>query len=67
MEVLKATEEQKDRLEGTHLNGYLQFIQDADDNWIVGMGVIDNPNFTEIREELSSLERIEHNPKKINI
>ena len=67
MEVLKVTEEQKDRLEGIHLNGYLQFIQDADDNWIVGVGVIDNPNFYEIREELNSLERIEHNPKKINI
>ena len=67
MIVLKATDEQKDRLEGTHLNGYLQFIQDADDNWIVGVGVINNSNFIEIREELNSLERIEHNPKKIKI
>ena len=67
MIVLKATEEQKDRLEGIHLNGYLQFIQDVDDNWIVGVGVIDNPNFYEIGEELNSLERIENKPKKINI
>ena len=67
MIVLKATEEQKDRLEGIHLNGYLQFIQDVDDNWIVGVGVIDNPNFYEIGAELNRLERIEHKPKKINI
>lgn len=68
MEVLKATEQQKQQLEGEYLNGYrLTFIEDADGNWIVGTGVTTNPNFAPIHEDLSKLEIISHKPKKVQI
>ena len=68
MEVRKATEQQKQQLEGEYLNGYrLTFIEDADGNWITGIGVLTNPNFAPIHEDLSKLEKISHNPKKSKI
>jgi len=68
MEVLKATPEQKLQLEGEYLNGYrLSFIEDADGNWITGIGVFTSPNFAPIHDELSKLEKISHNPKKSKI
>ena len=68
MEVLKATEQQKLQLEGEYLNGYrLSFIEDADGNWITGIGVLTSPNFAPIHDELSKLEKISHNPKKSKI
>ena len=68
MEVLKATEQQKQQLESEYLNGYrLSFIEDADDNWITGIGVLTSPNFAPIHEDLSKLEKISHNPKKSKI
>ena len=68
MEVLKATPEQKLQLEGEYLNGYrLSFIEDADGNWITGIGVLTSPNFAPIHEDLSKLEKISHNPKKSKI
>lgn len=68
MEVLKATSEQKELLEGNYNNGHvLSFVRDADDNWIIGTRVIDDPNFAPIKYQLEQLERIEYKPKKINI
>ena len=68
MEVLKATEQQKQELENEYLNGYkLEFTQDADGNWITGTGVLTSPNFAPIHEDLSKLEKISHNPKKSKI
>jgi len=68
MEVLKATPEQKLQLEGEYLNGYrLSFIEDADGNWITGIGVFTSPNFAPIHDELAELEIIPHNPKKVQI
>lgn len=68
MKVLKATPEQKQQLEGEYLNGYkLEFTQDADGNWIVGVGVLNNPSFASIHDELAELEIIPHNPKKVQI
>ena len=68
MEVLKATSEQKELLEGNYNNGHvLRFVKDADDNWIVGIRVIEDPNFAQIKDQLEQLERIEYKPKKINI
>jgi len=68
MEVLKATTKQKNDLSGTYPNGHvLQFIQDADGNWVCGVGNIDNPKFAEIKDQLSQLEVIDYKPKKITI
>jgi len=68
MEVLKATEQQKQELEKKYLKGCeLEFVEDADGNWIVGVGVLSNPNFAPIHEELKELELIDHNPKIITL
>ena len=50
------------------LNGYkyksseLLFVKDGSDRWIVGLQVLDNPNFAEINDQLNELERIEYTP-----
>ena len=52
----------------TALNGYknktseLLFVLDGSDRWIVGLTVLDDPNFTEIHNQLNDLERIEYTP-----
>lgn len=52
----------------TALNGYknktseLLFVLDGSDRWIVGLTVLDDPNFTEIYDQLNDLERIEYTP-----
>ena len=61
--VLTPTEEQY-----TALNGYryksseLLFVKDGSDRWIVGLQVLDDPNFAEIHDALNELERIEYTP-----
>jgi len=50
------------------LNGYqnntseLLFVLDGSDRYIVGLEVLDDPNFTEIHDQLEELERIEYTP-----
>ena len=50
------------------LNGYryksseLLFVKDGSDRWIVGLQVLNDPNFAEIRNDLEQLERIEYTP-----
>ena len=50
------------------LNGYknktseLIFVKDGSDRWIVGLEVLDDPNFSEIHNQLEELERIEYTP-----
>jgi hypothetical protein len=52
----------------TALNGYkhnsseLLFVKDGSDRWIVGLQVLDDPNFSEINDQLNELERIEYTP-----
>jgi len=52
----------------TLLNGYrhnsseLLFVKDGSDRWIVGLQVLNDPNFTEIHDQLNELERIEYTP-----
>ncbi|QMP88453.1 hypothetical protein elemo39B_phanotate70 [Flavobacterium phage vB_FspP_elemoC_3-9B] len=52
----------------TALNGYknnaseLLFVKDGSDRWIVGLEVLDDPNFSEIHDQLEELERIEYTP-----
>lgn len=66
--VLKATEQQKQDLEGNYNNGnIIRFIQDADGNWIIGENTLTDPNFAEVHDQLNELEKIEYKPKKINI
>jgi hypothetical protein len=50
------------------LNGYkhksseLLFVKDGSDRWIVGLQVLNDPNFAEIHDALNELERIEYTP-----
>jgi len=63
MIVLKANIEQFNAL-----NGYenfifkLEFFLDNNGNYIIGIGVLTDPNFLEIREQLQQLEQIEYTP-----
>jgi hypothetical protein len=65
MNVLKATEEQKNSLEGKYLNcSELIFFKDKNDNWIVGENVKIDPDFIQAWPQLESLEIITYNPKE---
>ena len=67
MKVLKATQEQYDQLNGYEIGvSKLNFVKDGADNWIVGLEVIDNGNFLEIRDELLKLEQIDYIVPLIN-
>jgi hypothetical protein len=50
------------------LNGYkhnsseLVFVKDGSEKWIVGLEVLNDPNFAEIHDQLEQLERIEYTP-----
>jgi hypothetical protein len=50
------------------LNGYqnntseLLFVLDGSGRYIVGLEVLDDPNFAEIHDQLEQLERIEYTP-----
>jgi hypothetical protein len=63
MIVLHPNEEQY-----TALNGYkkntseLLFVKDGSDRFIVGLEVLNDPNFSEIREQLLELEQITYTP-----
>ena len=52
----------------TSLNGYkyksseLLFVKDGSDRWIVGLQVLNDPNFEAIHDQLNELERIEYTP-----
>lgn len=68
MKVLKATFKQKTALECTYKKGsVLQFIQDANNNWVVNDSVLFDENFEEIREQLEALTLIDFEPKIVNI
>lgn len=64
MIVLHATTEQYNQLNGySNKASVLEFVQDKLDRWVVGVGVLDDPNFEEIKPQLEELERIEYLPK----
>ena len=68
MEVLKANSEQYEALNGfTNGNSHISFIQDANDNWIIGKEVLTDDKFLEIRNQLEQLEVIPYNPKNTEI
>jgi hypothetical protein len=66
MNVLKATNEQKEQLEGFYANGAcLRFIKDAFDNNVVNEAVLYDDSFLDIREILQTLPVIEFIPQII--
>ena len=68
MIVLKATQEQKEALEGVYEhNEELRFVEDANGNWVVNITVLSNGDFLSIRPQLEALPQIEFNPKQVNI
>jgi hypothetical protein len=61
MLVLKANQTQYNKLNGYEIGvSKLEFVKDGADNWIVGLEVIDNGNFLDIRNELLKLKQIEY-------
>ena len=63
MIVLKATQTQFNALDG-YKNGdnLLKFAKDGNNNWIVGLQVLDDSAFEPIHDQLNELERIEYVP-----
>jgi hypothetical protein len=60
MKVLKATKTQYNSLNGYEKGlSKLEFAKDVNDNWIVGLEVLEDENFAEIKEQLSKLTQIE--------
>lgn len=65
MKVLKANKQQKIALEGVYKNGSeLRFSLDGSGNNIVGLEVLNDPDFTEIWDSLNNLSQIEYIPKE---
>ena len=61
MKVLKANKTQYNQLNGYEIGvSKLEFVKDGANNWIVGLDVIHNGNFLEIREQLLELQEIEY-------
>lgn len=68
MIVLTPTPEQYQAL-NLYTNGLskLEFVKDGADKWVVGLNILDDPAFLEIRDQLNLLERIEFTPIPNNI
>ena len=63
MLVLHPNTEQYNALNGYKNNASeLLFVKDCSDRWIVGLEVLDDPNFEAIHDQLNELERIEYTP-----
>ena len=63
MIVLHPNTEQYNALNGyKHNASILLFVKDGSDRWIVGTEVLNDPNFSEIHDQLNELERIEYTP-----
>lgn len=61
--VLHPNAEQYTALNGfRHNSSELLFVKDGSDRWIVGLQVLNDPNFAEIHDQLNELERIEFTP-----
>lgn len=63
MVVLHPNEEQYNALNGFDNDGnILLFSLDGSSRYIVGLEVLNDPNFFEIHNQLNELERIEYTP-----
>lgn len=61
MIVLHPNTEQYATLNGyTHNSSRLEFVKDGSNKWIVGIEVLNDPNFSEIKQQLEQLEKIEY-------
>lgn len=68
MKVLKATLAQKTALEGTYKNGaVLQFIQDSNNYWVVNDAILNDEDFSEIKDQLEKLPLIDFEPKIVEL
>ena len=60
MDVLKATEQQYESLNGYRKgSSVLGFIKDNNNNWVVNTAVLSDPAFIEIESQLQELEIIQ--------
>jgi len=67
MKVLKATQQQADKLNGTYLNGsQIEFEKDINANYVVNQNVLLDEDFIEIRNTLLNLPIIEYKPINLN-
>jgi len=65
MIVLKANKSQHNKLNGySKNNSLISFIKDCNGNYVIGLNVLDDPNFIEIKEKLTDLQRIKFEPIK---
>lgn len=63
MIVLHPNIEQYNALNGyEHNNSRLEFAVDGSGKYVVGLQVLNDPNFAEIHDQLNELERIEYTP-----
>lgn len=63
MIVLHPTLEQYNALNGyKNKTSELLFVKDGSDRWIVGLEVLNDVNFTEIKPQLEQLQKIEYTP-----
>lgn len=63
MKVLKASINDYNELNGFQIGVHkIEFIKDADNNWITAVEVKSNPAFEAILNQLNELEEIEYNP-----
>ena len=61
MIVLHPNTEQYNALNGyRHKSSELLFVKDGSNRWIVGLEVLNDPNFEAIHNQLNELERIEY-------
>lgn len=61
MKVLKATQEQYEALNGFESGiSKLEFVKDGEDNWVVGLEILEDDNFAEIKSSLLLLEQIDY-------
>lgn len=63
IQVLKATEAQYNAINGrVSGNSKIEFLKDANNNWIIGKEVLIDPAWQPIRPELNQLSEIDFNP-----
>jgi hypothetical protein len=63
MKVLKATQTQYNSLNGFQKGvSRLEFFKDKNDNWVVGLQVLEDLDFAAIYSDLERLEQIEYAP-----
>jgi hypothetical protein len=61
MKVLKGTAKQVSDLTGSYANGAeIRFVKDGNDNNIIGLEVLTDDDFLEIREKLLALTKIDY-------